>query len=965
MAAGKEVSVRLKVEADNLDAVKQKLKDLGAEVTHVGGLRTDGLQRQLQALESRLDPAARAAQGLAKDSDTLGKALQAGIISQARHNELLAASAQRHGAAAKSTKLAAHEMTNLTYQIQDAAVQLAGGQNPFLILMQQGPQATGAVGGVGRALSLLATPTVAAGLSVAALGVGFGVVVAKAMALQDEVRGFNVVLKATGNEARTTATAMQGAVTQMTRLGTSRADAVAMATTYLRNGQLKGAGTAADLGTLATDMGAGLGISTTDAFGKLTAGLTGGIPGLRQLATETKALSVAQYEAARAALEHGDKAKALQIVVDALKDRFGGLHKESLSPAQKAMEDFSNAYDRLVTKAANSPLTISVVVKTSGLMDELGTFFETGGGPMRDRLIRNVIPGLEMGQLIAQEFGGTVAYTPRLNNNPRRPGEGALTGAVYPDASGAAPGAPIPGRKPTTQTGMTLDQAFRVSDAAKANDNFATAMVKVGAARTIFLAGQAAFDAEMERGGTDASATALRLQAERKARLELSGSIAEQTAQLTINTQEALKAADAYLQSSAAGERAKAMQQARIDSLTSGIDVETRYRQILAERAAAQAASGAQEVATTQVSAAARQRLADASLLGVEAQQKAELAEKVRQATIGETIALENAQGATADALRRIIEAKTAAVVADDAAQRKARLGGILQGQGEQLATLGKERELLFATAEQRAVGLARLQMELQLRREGADLSSTEAQRALANAEAIAKAGVEMDRLNQISQVFDNAFDRVGDAITQAFVQGGGAAVNFRSVVSGVLASIASDLLKLAVINPMKNAVLGGLTGLFAGGSSFGAYTTSSTVVGGAGRIVGGLHDGGVVGAGWTFQRSVDPSVFSGAPRYHTGGIAGDEVPAILQRGEEVLTADDPRHRFNLGAANTNGPVSINMPITVNASGGTQEQNADLADQIGRAVGDQLDARIVTVLRQQMRPMGLLNGGSR
>ncbi|MCV6612446.1 MAG: hypothetical protein OIF55_16920 [Amphritea sp.] len=43
-------------------------------------------------------------------------------------------------------------------------------------------------------------------------------------------------------------------------------------------------------------------------------------------------------------------------------------------------------------------------------------------------------------------------------------------------------------------------------------------------------------------------------------------------------------------------------------------------------------------------------------------------------------------------------------------------------------------------------------------------------------------------------------------------------------------------------------------------------------------------------------------------PRYHTGGIAGmpsdnfgrDEVPAILERGEEIITERDPRHRNNL-----------------------------------------------------------------
>lgn len=65
-------------------------------------------------------------------------------------------------------------------------------------------------------------------------------------------------------------------------------------------------------------------------------------------------------------------------------------------------------------------------------------------------------------------------------------------------------------------------------------------------------------------------------------------------------------------------------------------------------------------------------------------------------------------------------------------------------------------------------------------------------------------------------------------------------------------------------------------------------------------------------------MRSGDESVFANAPRYHTGGIVGkaadkaseklkhNEVPAILMGGpkgkrEEVLHADDPRHRDNLG----------------------------------------------------------------
>lgn len=63
-------------------------------------------------------------------------------------------------------------------------------------------------------------------------------------------------------------------------------------------------------------------------------------------------------------------------------------------------------------------------------------------------------------------------------------------------------------------------------------------------------------------------------------------------------------------------------------------------------------------------------------------------------------------------------------------------------------------------------------------------------------------------------------------------------------------------------------------------------------------------HTGGVVGSGSGMNRGVSASWFADAPRYHTGGIAGlapNEYPAILKRGEEVLTKDSPRNVLNGG----------------------------------------------------------------
>jgi uncharacterized protein (TIGR02594 family) len=65
----------------------------------------------------------------------------------------------------------------------------------------------------------------------------------------------------------------------------------------------------------------------------------------------------------------------------------------------------------------------------------------------------------------------------------------------------------------------------------------------------------------------------------------------------------------------------------------------------------------------------------------------------------------------------------------------------------------------------------------------------------------------------------------------------------------------------------------------------------------------GVMHTGGIVGSGGT-TRSVWPGVFAGAARFHTGGVIGlrpREIPIIAERGEEMLTRDDPRHILNGG----------------------------------------------------------------
>ncbi|MGF7176998.1 hypothetical protein [Azospirillum doebereinerae] len=170
--AQRQVSVRIGVEADNLDAVRQKLEALGVTVKAVGNDNSvDKLRRSFEGLEGRLDPAARATQRLARDTDILNKNLAAGTVTQERYNQLLARSQQAHaqaaagmGAATSSAGSFRGAMGNLGAQIQDVTVQAQMGTSAFIIMAQQGPQIASAFGPAGAVIgAFVAIASVAAG----------------------------------------------------------------------------------------------------------------------------------------------------------------------------------------------------------------------------------------------------------------------------------------------------------------------------------------------------------------------------------------------------------------------------------------------------------------------------------------------------------------------------------------------------------------------------------------------------------------------------------------------------------------------------------------------------------------------------------------------------------------------------------------------------------------------------------
>jgi hypothetical protein len=168
-----------------------------------------------------------------------------------------------------------------------------------------------------------------------------------------------------------------------------------------------------------------------------------------------------------------------------------------------------------------------------------------------------------------------------------------------------------------------------------------------------------------------------------------------------------------------------------------------------------------------------------------------------------------------------------------------------------------------------------------------------------------------MDWGKGLGETLTSAFNSAESAFRDFVTTG---KLDFKGLISSILADLATLAFKNAVLGPLASA----LSGIF-GGGLFGG--------GGVNPMVNASiwHTGGTVGVGTT-MRSLSASAFAAAPRMHAGGWAGlrpDEVPAILQRGERVLSRAEVANGIGRSGG-TNG-VSISIDAR-GAQAGVAEQ---------------------------------------
>lgn len=136
-------------------------------------------------------------------------------------------------------------------------------------------------------------------------------------------------------------------------------------------------------------------------------------------------------------------------------------------------------------------------------------------------------------------------------------------------------------------------------------------------------------------------------------------------------------------------------------------------------------------------------------------------------------------------------------------------------------------------------------------------------------------------------------------------------------------------------------------------GAGWGGVSSAATSMGGTSTTAAVRHSGGIVGARSNRTRDVSASWFANAPRYHDGGLPGlkrDEMPTILQKGEQVLSKDDPNNIMN-GGPQTSAPaqpLGVKIVNTFDA--------ADVVSQgLSTAAGEQSVLNVVRTNRSAIK----------
>lgn len=304
-------------------------------------------ERFLQQLRDQI-----ATQGKTTHEILAYRAAQMGASAEAKPliEQLAKAQGQLHGTGVSAAQTAA-ALRTVPAQMTDIATQLAGGQSPFLILLQQGGQMKDSFGGIGPMFTALASMITPTAVALAAAAVAAGGVTYAFMQGREESLQFQRTLALTGNAAGVTADSFA----QMAQRLSDSSTVTIGAAKELLNGLVAtgqvGAKALEPMGAAMTRVKQ-LSGESSDKIVKDFASMSGGVA--KWAAEHNKAynfLSIEQFKYIKALEQQGEKEKAMaetaRLLDEALKER-----APNLGAIEKAWEGLGKmaswAWDKML-----------------------------------------------------------------------------------------------------------------------------------------------------------------------------------------------------------------------------------------------------------------------------------------------------------------------------------------------------------------------------------------------------------------------------------------------------------------------------------------------------------------------------------------------------------------------------------------------------------------------------------------
>jgi phage-related minor tail protein len=973
MAGKNTIDAKLKIAADFAEAVQQlqrlraEMKGAKADASAVGGdagtkaatqaqkdtataARTAATERTRAAREASEAEKAAAREAAAEERRRRQAEIDAARAASREKKRLAKETADAERAATQAARRESRQQAQLAPQVTDIVTGLAGGQNPLLVAIQQGGQLRDIMGGTGnavRALLGLFTPLRIAIGGAAGVAALFGKAFFDA---RSEVDQLNRSITQTGNTAGTTAAEVNAQAQQIARAQNTSVSAVRDTfSALLESGRftrttLNQAASAATAFSKATGQGAD---EAVKSFIDMSGGVTAWALKTNQ---QYRFVTAAQIDRIRTLESEGKAQEAMRVALEA----FGTTMEQRVVPSTNSLERAWQSFGRTISNVweswkgffrdatqegqiADARKRIGELEKALASSANLGSF--------RPRMRAELE---ELRQYVSEQerlaIADKNARQARADAEQKAAEEVARQAKGFQDALASVDSAGA--QKRLAQELAVLNQRKAAVELAHSQGLTSELdyNLKLNAIEQQRLQAQAA---NIQRQIEIESGRKVDTEADAKGRdarvLQLQAQLIDIRSQLSQSVSDAqeLVASDAL---SDAREQAKTWESIWRQSINA---VQQLRQRNAVDRAAVSAETS---------DPAARAEAAAAAAI-------ATLREQVRQAEEGLTIQLglkipENMK----EELRRQLKQLTVELnEAEATTGRKARL----ESYRDQLAQLQAELNQRLGEIDQAAANGAITSAEAE-RLAIAERAKTipQLERILTLQQALAatagekkqasQSAAEIDRLKaQALEVEMVMRTSVRDSFAQTFTDFVTGAKSAGEALRDFVKGVAQAMLNLIARRLGEQLVnsLFGAQGSGSGGSTGGGW---------AQFIASFFHGGGVVGGVQSMTRAVSPMLFATAARYHGGGIAGlapDEVPAVLRKGEEVLTEDDPRHRANSG-----GGRIENLKIEVNVSGANANnaEQQQLGDKLGRAIR----ATVYQVMGEESRPGGILAGRS-